>query len=230
MVERVSFGIRAFDKLIGGGVIRPSAILLLGDIGAGKTVMCQQFIWNGLKNGESGIYFCIDHSPDAVRENMAGFGWDIKPFEEKGDLILVDSFLSRKWESNEKHVIEDPFNFEQHVMAWNLLDRFENKPIRLVYDSLSSITYMETFESILRFLRDLHGVILNKNCTGLISSVRGVHEKKLEITMQQTLGNVFKLKKEGAKIFLIIEKMEATKHHQKPIQIVVVDAGVVMLQ
>ncbi len=230
MVERTSFGIRAFDKLIGGGVIRPSAILLLGDIGAGKNVICQQFIWDGLNKGEAGIYFCIDHPPDSIRENMASFGWDIKPFEEKGDLVLVDSFLSRKGESKEKHAIEDPFNLEQHVMAWALLEKFKNRPLRLVYDSLSSITYVESFESICRFIRDLHGVILSTNCVGLINSVRGMQDKKLELTLQQTLGNVFKLKKDGANIFLKIEKMESTKHHQKPIQIVTVDQGVVMLQ
>ncbi len=161
---------------------------------------------------------------------MEGFEWDIKPFEEKGDLIFVDSFLSRKGESGEKHVIEDPLNFEQHLMAWDLLEKFENRPIRMVYDSLSSITYLETFESICRFIRDMHRVILSSNCTGLLSSVKGMHEKKLEIIMQQTLGNVFKMKKDGSKIFLIIEKMEGTKHHQKPIQIATVDRGVVMLQ
>ena len=89
---------------------------------------------------------------------------------------------------------------------------------------------METFDSICRFTRDLHRMILNSNCIGLINSVKGMQEKRLDIVMQQTLGNVFKMKKDGAKINIIIEKMEATKHYQKPIQIATVETGIVLLQ
>ncbi|MCS4542396.1 MAG: KaiC domain-containing protein, partial [Euryarchaeota archaeon] len=95
MFKRIPFGIPGIDELTNGGIPLPSAILLLGDPGTGKSVITQQFIWEGLRLGQPGIYFCVDHSPQSVRENMASFGWNVKPYEDKEELILVDAFLGR---------------------------------------------------------------------------------------------------------------------------------------
>ena len=47
MVERVKTGIPGLDDLIGGGFPKESTILLSGVAGAGKTIFCLQFIFNG---------------------------------------------------------------------------------------------------------------------------------------------------------------------------------------
>jgi len=56
-VERLKSGIDGLDELIGGGFLRPSNIYVVGEPGSGKTTFGTQFLCEGAKKGEKGIYF-----------------------------------------------------------------------------------------------------------------------------------------------------------------------------
>ena len=56
-------GIKELDEILNGGLPIPSTLLILGDVGTGKSVLCQQFIYAQAKEGFKCTYFCIDQSP-----------------------------------------------------------------------------------------------------------------------------------------------------------------------
>lgn len=89
MMERTPTGIPGFDKLIQGGFPRQSAILLSGTPGTGKTLFALQFLHNGAKQGERGIYISFEENREELLEQARQFGWDLEALEEKGMLSIM---------------------------------------------------------------------------------------------------------------------------------------------
>ncbi|MEB3825270.1 MAG: KaiC domain-containing protein, partial [Desulfurococcales archaeon] len=48
-MERVKTGIPGLDELLYGGIPKRNVVLVSGGPGTGKTIMSQQYIFNGLK-------------------------------------------------------------------------------------------------------------------------------------------------------------------------------------
>ena len=63
---KLGFGIPELDTMLGGGLRSGSITMLLGPSGSGKTVFAMQFLAEGLKHGERGLYFGFFEHPDAV--------------------------------------------------------------------------------------------------------------------------------------------------------------------
>lgn len=89
---RVSFGIKALDKIFSGGLLQGSANLLEGAPGTGKTTMAMQFIYNGITMfNEPGLIITFEEFPQQYYHDAMGFGWDFKKLEEQGKLKLIFS-------------------------------------------------------------------------------------------------------------------------------------------
>jgi circadian clock protein KaiC len=86
--HRVPSGIPGLDKLIGGGFISGDTYLLTGGTGTCKTLFCCQFIYEGLKKGEKGVYFTLEESPEDIMVDSEEFGWDLKRYIKEKKLIL----------------------------------------------------------------------------------------------------------------------------------------------
>ena len=82
--DRVKTGIPGLDPLIGGGFIPGSVNLIAGGAGAGKTILGLQYLWNGLKFGEPGIYLSTEEDPEDLRKDAEVFGWDFSKYEKSG--------------------------------------------------------------------------------------------------------------------------------------------------
>ncbi|MDK6028698.1 KaiC domain-containing protein [Ignisphaera sp. 4213-co] len=110
MSERVKTGIPGFDEILHGGIPKRNIVLVSGGPGTGKTILSQQFIWNGLQMGEPGIYVVLEEHPAQVKQNMKQFGWDVTPFEKKGMFEIVDAFTGGigEYAKREKYVVPDP--------------------------------------------------------------------------------------------------------------------------
>jgi len=86
---RTKLGVSIVDDLVSDGVPNTSTVLVLGDPGSGKSILCQQILANGLMAGGCGIYAAFDDAPDDVRSSMADFGHDVQGYEEKGRLVFI---------------------------------------------------------------------------------------------------------------------------------------------
>lgn len=63
---KMGFGIPELDEMLRGGVRSGSITMLLGSSGSGKTVFGMQFLAEGLKRGERGLFFGFFEHPDAI--------------------------------------------------------------------------------------------------------------------------------------------------------------------
>lgn len=85
---RTTIGVTEIDALIEGGVPRGAAVLVAGEAGTGKSVMCLEFILAGIREGEPGVYVTADE-PGRVLETAASLGWDLRGAIEDGYARIV---------------------------------------------------------------------------------------------------------------------------------------------
>jgi circadian clock protein KaiC len=64
--RKLAFGIPQLDTMLRGGLRSGSITMLLGSSGSGKTLFGMQFLAEGLKRGERGLFFGFFEHPDAI--------------------------------------------------------------------------------------------------------------------------------------------------------------------
>jgi len=87
--ERVKTGIDGLDEMLNGGFPRTHTIVVMGSFGTGKTTFCLQFLNEGLKNGEKGIYITLEEDERSIIEDAKSFGWDLKSAIDSKNLVVV---------------------------------------------------------------------------------------------------------------------------------------------
>ena len=61
VIDRVKTGVPGLDDMMGGGIPKGNLIVLSGDPGSGKTIMCWQFIHEGIvKFDEPAVYVSLE--------------------------------------------------------------------------------------------------------------------------------------------------------------------------
>lgn len=88
-LERIKTGISGLDPLLSGGVIVGHSTLLCGTFGTGKTTFCLQFLNEGAKSGEPGIYITFEEEPDQLKEEAKNYGWDFEKYEKEKLLKII---------------------------------------------------------------------------------------------------------------------------------------------
>jgi circadian clock protein KaiC len=123
-MEKVKSGVLGLDNLIDGGFPGGSIIIVSGTPGTGKTIMGLQFLNEGAKRGEMGIYISFEQDKEDLLRQAAQFGWDFGALEKKNLIRIVTMW---------------PSSFDE-VMA-KVFKCLYYKPKRLVVDSITSLTY-----------------------------------------------------------------------------------------
>jgi len=157
MIDRASTGVSGLDEMIEGGFPVPSMILLAGDVGSGKTTLCNQFLCKGAELGEPGLYFMTCGGPPE---------WTIK-------YISTYEFVEKRYFGNEiryvdlEKVIETVRDADDILYAIQSdLERFLAR--RVVIDSLSVIAVALNGD-FRRFILKLSTIIKEHKAVALIT-------------------------------------------------------------
>lgn len=105
--ERVTTGIAGLDPLLEGGFPRGRSILVTGEPGTGKTIFGLQFLMEGLRRGEKGIYVAADEDPIDILEQASSLGWDLEKYTETQELAILNAgtyLSSLPGSSKERHI------------------------------------------------------------------------------------------------------------------------------
>src|SRR5688500_2182029 len=74
---RVSMGIKGLDSIIEGGLPENHIYLVEGEPGTGKTTVALQFLFEGIKNGESVLYVTLSETKNELKEIALAHGWSL---------------------------------------------------------------------------------------------------------------------------------------------------------
>jgi circadian clock protein KaiC len=88
MVERLSTGIPGLDEMTGGGFVKGDTVLVTGPPGTGKTTFGLQFLIDGAKKDEPGVFITIEEQPEKIVADALNFGWDLKKLDASGQIKL----------------------------------------------------------------------------------------------------------------------------------------------
>ena len=86
---RFPFGVPELDKMLRGGLPGNSFTMLLGPTGIGKTILGIQYLVEGARRGEAGVFFGFFEHPEALRKKSRRLKLGLEEMEEKGLIEIV---------------------------------------------------------------------------------------------------------------------------------------------
>ena len=91
-LERTLTAIPGFDEMLDGGLPRGRVILVLGEPGAGKTILGSQFLLNGIqKFNERGLFVSLEENRGHYLDEMNTFEWDMDSSLKCDQLLFIDA-------------------------------------------------------------------------------------------------------------------------------------------
>lgn len=134
-------GIKNLDEVIGGGFLKGSMILVAGNPGSGKTTFAAQFIYEGLRRGETCLYVSFLEDEAEFGRHFSSLGMDFKTYSERGLFKYLWFPLSR----TSLKLVTDTI----------LKEVTERNVQRFVLDSTTAIPYGKTKEEARAFITNL---------------------------------------------------------------------------
>jgi len=149
LTEKTTTGVQGLDELLGGGVPRGRAVLVIGGPGTGKTILAAQFLYKGMKDhDENGIFVSLDESKEHFLDEMQQFGWDFRKAEGDKKFAFIDATrLSRVAMLKEKLYKEETESLQgKQLSIEKLLEEVQAKiqmikAKRVVIDTLAALFY-----------------------------------------------------------------------------------------
>ncbi len=133
--QLVKTGVSGLDEILCGGLPRRRTYLLRGSPGVGKTTLGLQFLLEGAREGEPGLYVTLSETEEELAAVGASHGWTLDGFRIH-PLSTPEEMLRAQQQNTLFHPAEVELNETiERVLA--LVD--ETKPLRIVFDSLSEM-------------------------------------------------------------------------------------------
>src|SRR6266481_7515478 len=106
-MSRIRTGIQELDEMLHGGFMPGDAVMIAGSAGTGKTTLALQYLVNGVKHGEPGIYVTFEELPDQIYRDAKNFGWDLRKMEEEDKFRVVCTSPDLMLESDKDSLLDD---------------------------------------------------------------------------------------------------------------------------
>jgi circadian clock protein KaiC len=143
-------GISGLDDVLSGGFSRGHLFLVEGSPGTGKTTIALQFLLEGAKRGEKGLYITLSETERELREGAASHGWALNHGISVFELLPPESLL----DSDQQQSLLYSSDLELGETTKQIFEAVERaQPSRVVLDSLSEIKLLA--QSSLRYRRQI---------------------------------------------------------------------------
>jgi len=142
-------GVAGLDEILEGGLPRNRLYLIQGDPGVGKTTLALQFLLEGMRLGETGLYITLSETKEELEIVASGHGWDLGKLH-LFELSARESQILDEAETTFFH----PSDVELNRTTKMLLDEVDRiNPSRVVFDSLSEMRMLA--DTPLRYRRQI---------------------------------------------------------------------------
>src|SRR5262249_10312827 len=150
------------DDILGGGVTPNRVYLLEGNPGSGKTTLALQYLFEGRRLGEPGLYVTLSETKAELRDVARSHGWALD-----GVALLELVAPEAELEPDNQYSMFQPSEVELGETTKAILTEVERtKPKRSVIDSLSEMRLLA--QNPLRYRRQtlaLKQYFIGRECT-----------------------------------------------------------------
>ncbi|WP_338598609.1 KaiC domain-containing protein [Sulfolobus tengchongensis] len=175
--RRIRTYIPGLDEILYGGIPDRHIVLVSGGPGTGKSILGKQFLYNGLTNGESGVFVALEEHPVSVLRSFEHFGWDVKKYEKEGKFAIIDAFTGGYGSTaqREKYVVKNVDDAKElsDILRSAIKDL---NATRVVIDSVSTL-YLTKPAMARSIVMMLKRVISGLGCTAIFVSQVSVGER-----------------------------------------------------
>ncbi|HTV51327.1 MAG TPA: ATPase domain-containing protein [Steroidobacteraceae bacterium] len=149
LLERCGMGIAGLNDILMGGLPRNHLYLVRGGAGTGKTTLGLQFLLEGQRLGERGLYITLSESEQELGAVAESHGWSLQGIELLG-LAQIEGLIRPEAQTTLLHPAEHELGRTLKVIQ----ERVERvRPDRVVIDSLAELRLMA--QNPLRFRRQV---------------------------------------------------------------------------
>jgi circadian clock protein KaiC len=176
--QLLSTGIPGLDVVLGGGLTPSRIYLIEGEPGTGKTTTGLQFLREGVARGETVVYITLAETGEELTAVAESHGWTL-------DGILLHEVLPTEdlLRDDQQYTMFHPSEVEMANTTQLILSAIdENKPTRVVLDSLSELQLLA--DSALRYRRQvlaLKQFFAKRNCTVMLLDDRTAASADLQV-------------------------------------------------
>ena len=151
IIEWIDIGVKGLNDFI-PGLPKGDAILVRGEPGTGKTIVCLQFLYKGAKQGEKCLYITTEETPESVMRTGGELWSDFPDLIRDGEIKVINMSISAEYASD--------YGLLDKAEAMSIAEKgFAEQPkaTRIVIDSLSALerrlsNYEEFREVFMRLL------------------------------------------------------------------------------
>jgi len=210
-------GIGVLDNLLPDGYVPPLSILVLGDPGSNRTILCQQFMRESLEAGQLCIYVCCEDFPDSIRKSLADLQVDTGYYENVGKLIFIDCYSSLIGLESKEKLYVDSYSLSALSIALSkaLAQQERLGSATVILDSFSPLIQKCGVQPSMEFLRTLIAKVRVFKSVCLLKLNRKAFAPSLLASVQDIVDCVIEMKveeePEGLKKYLRISKMKAAR-------------------
>lgn len=167
--RRVSTGVEGLDAIIAGGLPQGHLYLLEGESGTGKTTMGLQFLLEGARLGERGLFLTLSSSRQELEELAHSHGWSLEALSVS-ELLPALSELQPDAQQSIFHPAEIELEDQSQALR-NVV--IQHQSHRVVIDSLSELRLLATTPFLYRRqLLAWQQFFVERQCTVLLLGER----------------------------------------------------------
>jgi circadian clock protein KaiC len=213
-IIRSKTGITGLDDILFGGLPSSHLYLVEGDPGTGKTTLALQFLLEGLKHGEKGLYVTLSESKAELLGVAESHGWSLEQIP-----IFEMTPQDEDIRPDAQYTVFHPSEIELADTTSSVLKQVDEiQPVRVVFDSLSELRMLA--RDALRYRRQILGLkryFSGRNCTVLLLDDRTAEGDDLQlqsiahgVVMMESLEKDFGIKRRR----LEIRKMRGSRFRE----------------
>jgi circadian clock protein KaiC len=158
----VATGVAGLDDVLGGGFTPDRVYLVEGNPGSGKTTLALQYLMEGVRVGEAGLYVTLSETRAELLAVARSHGWSLE-----GITLLELVAPEAELEPDNQYSMFQPSEVELAETTRVILAEVDrSKPRRVVIDSLSEMRLLA--QSPLRYRRQILALkqfFIGRSCT-----------------------------------------------------------------
>ncbi|MBL7480387.1 circadian clock protein KaiC [Legionella bononiensis] len=167
-LDKCLTGIKGIDEITHGGLPQNRSTLVVGSAGSGKTLLGMQFLINGIKSKEPGLFVSFEETEQDLIKNCLSLGFNLNEKIKSKQLVVQHIHIDRsEFDESGSYNLEGLFIRIGYLINKHKIKRVVIDTIEVLFNHLDNTSIIRSeLERLFRWLS-------TKNVTSIITGEQG---------------------------------------------------------